>query len=161
MILGVNDASQIDNASLRGSSYFTDALVKAECNHSYGISHTNQCRDLIYNSQLLCCYGLSFGDTDKLWWKMICDVLRQRSDLIVVLFKFVDSLPNYSNNGHKRQDYMRRVKDHFLLQGGAQEKEKSPLAQRIYVSLNDPIFNIHVDNRTPIERLIDTPESKF
>ena len=56
---------------------------------------------------------------------------------------------------------MRRVKDHFLLQGGAQEKEKSPLAQRIYVSLNDPIFNIHVDNRTPIERLIDTPESKF
>lgn len=41
MIMGVNDASQIENEKLRNNAYVTDALVKSKNNHAYGISHTN------------------------------------------------------------------------------------------------------------------------
>ena len=60
MVMGVNDASQIDNEELRKNTYVTDALVKSKNNHAYGDSHTNRCSQLIKDAQLLCIYGMSF-----------------------------------------------------------------------------------------------------
>ena len=51
MIMGVNDASQIDNEALRNNTYITDALIKSKNNHAYGVSHTNRCSQLIKGKQ--------------------------------------------------------------------------------------------------------------
>lgn len=154
MIMGVNDASQIDNDQLRSLTYATDALVKPDNNHSYGTAHTNRCDNLINSAQLICCYGLSFGDTDKLWWKKICDELKNRPELFIIIYAHVDKTTDFSNSGHKMEYLMRQVKDHFLSQGGVDESERQRLAQRIFVSINDPIFNIQIDDRTPVEKLM-------
>ena len=49
---------------------------------------------------------------------------------------------------------MRQVKNHFLSQGDVDESERQNLTQRIFVSINDPIFNIQIDDRTPIDKLM-------
>ena len=154
MIFGVNDASQIENDELKKLTYATDTLVKSDNNHSYGVSHTNNCDSLISNAQLICCYGLSFGETDRLWWRKVCEELMRRGDLIIILFSYEPNLPNFANNGHKLQNKMRQKRDEFLTKGGISDPEKRNLEQRIYVSINDIIFNLMVDDRTPMEQLI-------
>ena len=154
MILGVNDVSQIENDELKKLTYAKDTLVKSDNNHSYGVAHTNRCDSLIKNAQLICCYGLSFGETDKLWWRKVCEELRRRGDLLIILFSYESDLPNFANNGHKLQNKMRQRIDEFLTKGGISDPEKRNLEQRIYVSINDSIFNMMVDDRTPVEQLL-------
>lgn len=154
MIMGVNDASQIENDQLRKLTYATDVLVKADNNHTYGVGHTNMCDNLIENAQLICCYGLSFGDTDKLWWRKVCDEMRKRSDVLLIIYTHQEKAIDFANNGPKKENQMRQKRDFFLRQGGVDESERMGLAQRIFVSINDPIFNIQVDDRTPEEKLM-------
>lgn len=154
MILGVNDASQIENEELRKLTYATDTLVKSANNHSYGIAHTDTCNSLISHAQLICCYGLSFGETDKMWWKKVCNELKKRGDVVVILFAHESKMANYANNGHKLQYKMNVKKDEFLSRGGVPDSERQNMAQRIYVSFNDPIFNIQIDDRSPMEQLM-------
>lgn len=145
MIMGVNDASQIDNEELRNNTYITDALVKSKNNHAYGISHTNKCNQLIKNAQLICIYGLSFGETDKMWWQKICKELKGRTDLLVLVHWYVKDLPDYSNSGHKLQYLMNQTADKLLSLGGIAENERSNLLNRIYVTINSPKFNFKIE----------------
>lgn len=145
MILGVNDVSQIENEKLRENDYVVDAIVKSNCNHTYEDAHTNKCKRLISTAQLICCYGLSFGDTDKTWWKEICDALKNRGDLIVILFSHINNMPNYSNSGHKLQNQMKQIRDGFLDKGGLGVTTKQGVEKRVLVILNDGIFNIQVN----------------
>ena len=154
MILSVNDASQIENDELKKLTYATDTLIKADNNHSYGVSHTNTCESHIGSAQLICCYGLSFGDTDKLWWKKVCEELKRRGELYIILFAFEPNLPNYANDGPKLENKMRKKRDELLTQGGISDPDKRNLAQRIFVTFNDSCFNVQVDDRTPMEQLM-------
>lgn len=154
MILGVNDVSQIANDELKKLTYATDTLVKSDNNHSYGVSHTNSCGNLISNAQLICCYGLSFGETDRMWWKKVCEELKRRGDLYIILFAYEPKMPDYANNGHKLENKMRQKRDEFLTKGGVSDPEKINLASRIFVTFNDPCFNIQVDDRSPMEQLM-------
>lgn len=159
MILGVNDISQIDNEKLRKDNYFIDALVKPNSNRVYGVNHTNQCIKLIENAHLICCYGLSFGDSDKIWWEKVCQQLKNRQDLIVIIFLYVPNMPDYSNSGHKLQNERRKVITKFLNQGGLRESEQSTIENRIYVSINAPIFKIHIDDNVLNKPLFNTLNS--
>ncbi len=154
MILGVDDVSQIENDKLKKSEYATDVLIKSACNHTYGVWHTNQSEDLISKAQLICCYGLSFGDTDRRWWKRVCSSLLKRNDVIVVIFEHSTDINNYSNSGPKLQNKKRQTIRRFLKQGGVDETTMNSLLNRVYVSINDPIFNIQIDDRTPEEMLL-------
>ena len=145
MIMGVNDLKQIENEELRKLTYAADALVKPNNNHAYGVTHTNRCETLINDAQLICCYGLSYGDTDKLWWQRICNTLLQHNGVYVILFEYVKDLPSYANHGHKLQHLMRQHADHFLIQGGIDEFKRQQLANRVYVSINDSLFDIRIE----------------
>ena len=144
MIMGVNDVSQIDNEDLRNNTYITDALVKSKNNHAYGISHTNKCSQLIKGAQLICMYGLSFGETDKMWWQKICNELKERSDLLVLVHWYVKDLPDYSNSGHKLQFRMNQTADKLLSLGGLAEGERSRYSNRVYVAINSPKFKFKI-----------------
>ena len=145
MVMGVNDVSQIDNEELRKNTYVTDALVKSKNNHAYGVSHTNRCSQLIKEAQLLCIYGLSFGETDKMWWQKICKELKDRSDMLVLVNWYVKDLPDYSNSGHKLQYLMNQSADKLLSLGGIAENERSNYSDRIYVAINSPKFNFKIE----------------
>ena len=144
MIMGVDNISQIDNDELKRLTYATETLVKSQCNHTYGVSHTDQTISLINNAQLICIYGLSFGDTDKTWWRTVCSALKSRGFVYVIIFWHEDDFPNYSNSGPKLENLKRRVVNHFLAQGGIENPTRTELANRVYVSVNDPIFNIQI-----------------
>ena len=145
MVMGVNDVSQIDNEEMRKLTYTTDALVKPQNNHIYGVSHTDKCNALIQNAQLICTYGLSFGDTDKMWWQKICEELHRRGDLMVLIFWYKKDFQNYANSGHKLQYEMNQIRDKFLAQGSIADSERQKYQNRVYVKINGSIFNFKIE----------------
>ena len=145
MIMGVNDASQIDNEKLRNQPYIIDALVKSRNNHTYGASHTEKCNALIQSAQLICIYGLSFGDTDKMWWERICKELQHRGDLIILIFWYIKDFPDFSNSGHKFKRIIDQIIDKFLAQGRIADSARSNIGNRIYVTINSSIFNLKIE----------------
>ena len=122
--------------------------------HTYGDNHTKTCKNLIKNAHLICCYGLSFGDTDKMWWESICEAMMNNGDIITVLFSHSDRTIDFANAGHKLERLRRRIKDQFLSKGGLKEPAKQSVSERIYVSITDPIFNIQIDDRTVVDKLM-------
>lgn len=144
MIMGVDNINQIENEELKKLIYVTETLVKTQCNHTYGVSHTDKTISLINSAQLICIYGLSFGDTDKTWWKTICTTLKSRNDVHVIIFWYGGNLPNFDNDGPKLQNIRRHVVEKFLVQGGVESQIREELARRVYVSVNAPIFDVKI-----------------
>ncbi|MDW5290917.1 AbiH family protein, partial [Formosa sp. PL04] len=83
MILGVNDVSQIANVSFQEDEDIINAIVKDDCNKAYRHTLEEKCKKWISSSQLICLFGSSIGETDKLWWELIGEKLKSNSKLII------------------------------------------------------------------------------
>ena len=149
MILGVNDISQIDNEELRKNSDAVDTLVKSRNNHTYGEGHTKRTSSLISTAQLLCLFGLSLGETDKMWWNLICQELNRRKELVVVIFWYDKTIFDTLNGGAKLQRIRKEVVNKLLSFGDLKPEEKESIANRIYVAINKPLFNFKIDKNEP------------
>lgn len=145
MIFGVNDISQISNEELCKDPYALNTLVKTYTNRSYGVYHTNKCLENIHKAHLLCCYGLSFGETDKFWWTRICEELKQRNNLIVILFQYEKDMPDYSNAGPKLQLKRDEIVTSFLNKGEVENSLQKELKKRVFVSFNPKLFNFKIE----------------
>lgn len=67
LILGINDVTQIANPTLHDKKRLTDYIVKPSVNDSLGEQQTETAKRIIDNSDYVCVYGMSLGDTDRLW----------------------------------------------------------------------------------------------
>ncbi len=109
MVLGVNDSTQIKNKAFKKNNDIKDKLVKPETNKQARNGIDEKCKDIIKDSQIICLYGTSVGDTDKMWWNLIGSQLRDRENLKVIYFEYGDE-PEVQNIGPKR----RELQDHLL-----------------------------------------------
>lgn len=71
MILGVNDATQILNDELKKNSLFLNTFIKERMNAELGQKKSEQAKQMINSSHILCIFGMSLGNTDKMWWQEI------------------------------------------------------------------------------------------
>ena len=76
MILGVNDESQVDNDALKADSIFLDTLIKKRMNYSIGQRKTENAISVIKDSHIVCIFGMSIGNTDKMWWEELINWLK-------------------------------------------------------------------------------------
>lgn len=87
IIMGVNDEGQLD---LSGGTTLTEALrwelIKPALNHDYGSDFDLSAKNVIAKSDIIAIYGVSYGDTDKLWWEEITNWLRQTPEHKLVAF---------------------------------------------------------------------------
>ena len=144
MIFGLNDESQINNDILKTDPDALTTLVKSRNNATYGVMHTRKCEEWIKNSNLICCYGLSFGDTDKMWWEKIGAELKRRTNLKIIIFHYDSKQIDYSNNGAKYQRKVNQVKREFIKKFNIDdESEIERIESSIYVVVNSNIFDTH------------------
>lgn len=90
MILGVNDEQQIDNEKLQKNAMFLNSFVKTNMNGIVGNSNTVKTSDIIKESNIICIYGMSIGNTDKFWWEEIMHWLQLTAYNKLVIFHHVD-----------------------------------------------------------------------
>lgn len=84
ILVGVNDESQIENDKFRGSIKLLRKAIKSRANDTIGEGLDRQCEELVRDANLICCFGLSFGRTDGLWWSRSTDVLADNSRKMII-----------------------------------------------------------------------------
>lgn len=137
MVLGVNDISQIANTSFRENIDVRELIIKNDCNKAQKHKVEVTCRDQISQAHLICIFGSSIGDTDKMWWNFIGNRLKQDCKLIIFsLGEEIDPLFPQLNNRKVRE-----MKDMFLSKTKLTENEKLQVIDNIYVGINSSMFN--------------------
>lgn len=138
MILGVNDTSQILNSTFHNNQDILETIVKSNCNQASKHTIDNQCIDLIKSANLICIFGSSLGDTDKLWWDVIIEQLKQNCRLII----FDRDMPIPLRRENLKERIVRQKKNFFLRNSNLSENEKEAMKKFIYVGLNTDLFKL-------------------
>lgn len=148
MVLGVNDLTQVANNELHENLDIQESIVKSKCNEANGDDSILNFENKIENADLICAFGLSYGDSDKVWWEKIGERLRNSNSHMIIFdrSKHIDNTLSYKNNRLRRN-----IKNHFLNQTKLPESAKDTISNRIYVGVNTDMFQKIVPKPTDIE----------
>lgn len=84
IIIGVDNENQISNGVFRNSLRAKDILVKSQSNQVMGYRRQVVCENLIKQAHLIILFGVSLGETDGHWWKLIGEQFVKRKDLCII-----------------------------------------------------------------------------
>lgn len=141
MVLGVNDESQISNESLKSDNDFKDYFIKQNVLKESGNLNIEKAKKIIDNSNYVCLFGLSIGDTDSLWWKYLLEWLQKDlNNRLVIYFK------ENGNVSFSAQQILRKrneCRKKFIKQAQCTKDEIiDKVKRRIIIINNSEIFNI-------------------
>lgn len=88
IIIGVDNESQIANDKYKKSEDVKDYLVKTQSNSSMKYTRSNTFETLIESAHLIILYGVSLGDTDLRWWRLIGNQFKKRNNLFIIQFLY-------------------------------------------------------------------------
>lgn len=145
IVMGVNDESQLD---LRGGVTLTelirDELIKPQMNRRFKTGCESEAKAIINNSDVIYTYGISYGETDKMWWGVIKEWLKKDSKHKLIVFikdqlKGVNSkLPWHISiyEDRKRRDILKKL--------GVRSKDVDykRLLNQVYIILNTTRLNL-------------------
>lgn len=85
MVMGVNDISQIENEAFKKNPQVTEEILKPLQNQIYGMNFDTDTTKIINRSAIICVYGMSLGETDAKWWKLLIHWLQENSNHHLIL----------------------------------------------------------------------------
>lgn len=142
MILGVNDLGQVKNDFLKENEIFLDTFIKRRMNDGIGQGKTERAFEIIKNSHIICIFGMSIGNTDKMWWEELVRWLVSNENNRLVLFwkGFEDALKRKLPSTVIRLNEQIRNMIFEKGKGKYTEKEYVNIKNRIMISYNANIF---------------------
>lgn len=145
MVMGVNDITQIAKTEFHSNQDVLETLVKSDCNKILKHNIDDRCKKLIASANLICIFGCSIGDTDKLWWELIGNQLKRQS-LLIIFEKGEDIIPRRRHLSGRKE---RKIKEMFLSKTNLNEDEKVNLIDNIFVGINSNIFDL-IKKQSPV-----------
>ena len=141
MIFGVNDESQIANIELfnKQSPHYLNSFIKQKTNNGNGSRIDEKTYEIIKKSSFIYIYGMSIGDTDKIWWQRIIERMKAQPNMHVFIYCFdapkdtLIRLKRWMYDDDKRKQFLDFVDD-----------DTSALEQRIHIMDNN-IFEAFVN----------------
>lgn len=110
MIMGVNDPSQLRNESFRENPDICDVIVKPQTQEAIRSNDVLICKKLIQKADIIVIFGMSLGETDKLWWNLIGNtILNKQAKLI--LFEHINKPIDFARGqklGAKRKEVIKK-----------------------------------------------------
>lgn len=145
IIMGVNDESQLN---LRGGVTLTeligDELIKPQMNRRLKTGCESEVKKVINDSDVIYTYGVSYGETDKLWWDVIRNWLKKDTKHKLVVFIKDPSKKISSKLLWHADIYEDRQRATILKKLGIKSKDVDfkRLAKQIYIILNTTRLNL-------------------
>lgn len=137
LLLGVNDISQIANKIFANNIDALEMLVKPQTNNMLKENIENSCKNILDNSNLICLFGLSIGDTDKIWWEYIGKQIKR--DLCIVIF-FVKE--NKTPLSYYKGRIERKYREFLLSKMNLDSDNHENYKEKIFIAHNTDMFNI-------------------
>ena len=141
MVFGVNDESQIEKEEVfdcEDGDLYKNLLIKIQANASYLEDTDSTANRILQNSHLIYVYGMSIGDTDKLWWDRICKWLNSSSAHHLIVQKY--DMPIKSVIPTRYQLSERKAKRDITKHSVLDQTHKSIIESRIHIT-NENIFD--------------------
>lgn len=88
IIIGVDNEGQIANEKFRTDENAKDFLVKVQSNYTMKFTRHTTCENLISNAHLVIMYGVSIGETDARWWKLIGEQFKNRNTFSIIQYLY-------------------------------------------------------------------------
>ena len=138
MTMGVNDASQIANASLSSDIDVIEEFIKPEYNDACMNNKNNACKALIEEADIIVIYGSSVGPSDDIWWKLIGKRLVANDYPLLVYLPF-DENKNLATEPNRLRRwtlaYISEIKEKFDISLPEEE-----LFNRVCVAINKQLI---------------------
>ena len=146
MILGVNDESQIDNDMLKRNPRFLNGFIKQNIDREIGNERIQRAINLIDKSSIICVFGLSMGETDKIYWEKLISWLKVDSEHKLIVYVVIDKEKTKRRTGSKivRIQEDERFRVFKKGQGGFEDEVYNEIKDRIMISINDTIFSFPI-----------------
>ena len=138
MVMGVNDISQVTNKDFHNNQDILESLVKDTCNQAHKHTIENLCKERVLSANLICIFGSSIGDTDKIWWELIGSQLI--GDRKLIIFNLGENIS--PRIGHKKARIEREIRDGFLKKTQLNEEEKKIARNNIFIGINTNQFKL-------------------
>lgn len=134
IIIGVDNKNQIANEQFSNNEDIKDLLVKEQSNLAMKNTYHQTCEEFIKQAHLIIIYGVSFGETDIRWWKLIGEQIKNRFYLSIILYPY---MPTAIPKTKKQMlGKIEREKRNWLMDKMMIKKEDCPK------DINDRIFII-------------------
>ena len=135
IIVGVSDAKQIKNESLKTDPDIEDILIKERSNVAIGNTSTAQCENMIRKADMIVIYGSSLGDTDNYLWKIIENRFKSRGDLCIIQHIHNEDYNNILPQ--QRKIFDRKFQNILLKKLGFEEfGNKESIRSRLFITYN-------------------------
>lgn len=85
-LMGVSDKRQIKNKALRENEELQQILVKPTASEALGELSQENAKNWIDNSNIICLWGLSIGESDSMWWESIMEWLGKSEANRLIVF---------------------------------------------------------------------------
>ena len=144
MIIGVDNPSQILQPEFSNDPEVIAEIVKPNQNENSRENYERDVIPVINKSHIICVYGMSIGDTDKKWWNLISKWLSQDSSHVLVIMKYDTAYDDRFIFNFRRFDSI--IRDKFLSFSDLPADIKSKIAKRIYIGMNNNVFEIKLCN---------------
>lgn len=135
MILGLNDETQIANPDIfqcDNGVIYKNSAIKRHANMLLGEGTDKLALDCVNDSNIIYIYGMSIGETDRLWWSRIISWLtgNPRNQLII----HVHDLHVKKQNLAKYKIAQNKEKSDFLNHGNLEREKRHCLEKQIHIT---------------------------
>ena len=140
IIIGVDNETQIKNEEFKKNDDIKDLMIKEQSNLVMKETRHIQCETLINNANVIILFGVSLGDTDARWWKIIGNNLVNRTNIAIIQYLYK---PNTIRRTQlqKRGRLEREQQKCFMQKMRIEEKNWSEdLTSRLFFTVNEPTF---------------------
>lgn len=143
IIIGVDNEYQIKNGTFRGNEDIKDLLVKEQSNRVMRYARHDQCEKLIADADLIILYGLSLGETDSRWWRIIGERFSQ-GKLVIIQHLYDPNFIKVTPNRKQRLGRIDRNRRNFIMNKmDVREYEFSNgTKERLFFVTNSGIFKL-------------------
>lgn len=98
IVTGVDGADQLSETNYKITRKTERAFIKPKFNEAYDTDRLETAKEMIMNSDIICSYGFSFGESDRTWLELISQWLSVDEDHHLVAFLYDNASYDKSNS---------------------------------------------------------------
>lgn len=135
MIFGVDNETQISNTYFSSDIIFKNYFIKSNAINEIGTLSNTMAKQLIDDSHIICVFGMSFGETDRVWWNTIKDWLfKDNNQLILYIHDPTINNCLVSSITQNKSNLFRKIFNMEFLD------PKNEIRNRVHFSFNKNLF---------------------
>jgi len=138
LTMGVNDISQINNDLFKEDEDILELFVKPEYNDACLNGNNSTCETIINNADVIILFGVSLGESDDKWWKLIGEQVAKRR-CVVISYKY-DEKKDVIEEPNMKRRWARSEELRLKKCCGIEDKSNDQLLGVILVGINKHFF---------------------